>query len=327
MPHENGHSSAELEREVEAQRAQVESTIGEIKERLSPGQLVDELLSYTKHGGGHFAANLGQTVTANPVPAALLGISLAWLMAGPKAPAGSGNAHGSYHGPRGEPGYRAVRGRSLQRVGHAPDEASGLWYSEFTDDAGAKYRARSDKAGRRMGHFMDETGKAFGGFFDETGQRIEEFRDDAGNLIDEAMGWANHAWEDATSAASRQFGGLAQNAQRLGGDASRMTRDALHVLEDQPLVMGALAFAAGAALGATLPHTKQEDEILGDVSDDVKREAGKAASGLYEQGKEKAEEIYDDVRDKAGEIYDDAKRKIAGDGRNTTGTSPGTIRH
>ena len=78
----NGHSSAEIEREVEAQRAQVESTIGEIKERLTPGQLMDEVLSYTKHGGAHFASNLGHTITANPLPATLLGISLAWLMVG-----------------------------------------------------------------------------------------------------------------------------------------------------------------------------------------------------------------------------------------------------
>ena len=50
-------SSAELEREVSAQRDRVEARIGEIKDRLSPGQLIDEVLSYTKDGGGKFASN------------------------------------------------------------------------------------------------------------------------------------------------------------------------------------------------------------------------------------------------------------------------------
>ena len=77
-----GKDSAQLEREVEQQRQRVEDRIGEIKDRLSPGQLVDELLSYTKDGGQHFAANLGHTVSNNPLPAALLGISLVWLMTG-----------------------------------------------------------------------------------------------------------------------------------------------------------------------------------------------------------------------------------------------------
>src|SRR6478752_2217364 len=74
--------SAQIEREVEAQHRRVEDRIGEIRERLSPGQLVDELLSYSKNGGQQFAANLGQTVSNNPLPAALLGISLVWLMSG-----------------------------------------------------------------------------------------------------------------------------------------------------------------------------------------------------------------------------------------------------
>src|SRR5690606_34383864 len=79
----NGHkSSAELEREVEAQRHHLEQTISEIQSRLSPGQLMDQALSYTREGGGRFASNLGRSVSDNPLPATLLGISLAWLMAG-----------------------------------------------------------------------------------------------------------------------------------------------------------------------------------------------------------------------------------------------------
>ena len=77
-----GRESAVLEQEAEAQRHKVEERIDQIRERLSPGQLVDELMSYTKDGGQHFAANLGQAVTSNPLPAALLGVSLVWLMSG-----------------------------------------------------------------------------------------------------------------------------------------------------------------------------------------------------------------------------------------------------
>jgi vacuolar-type H+-ATPase subunit H len=331
MAQHNGHSSAELEREVEAQRSRVESTIGEIKDRLTPGQLVDELLSYTKHGGAHFASNLGHTVTANPLPAALLGISLAWLMAGPKLGMGNGKAHDwSTHDYGFEPEYRALKGSSMQRVSHAQDESSGLWYSEFTDDSGKKYRARSDMAGNRMGHFMDDTGKAVAGFFDDTGKRIEQFRDEAGNLLDEASGWANHAWQDASWAASQRLRGIASSAAHLGSDvqhnAARLSRDAMHMLEDQPLVMGALAFAAGAALGAAVPHTRQEDELMGEMADKVKRQAGEVASDLYEQGKETAEEVYEDVTEKAGEVYDDAKRKLTG-GAEQSGKPQGTIRH
>jgi hypothetical protein len=316
--------SAELEREVEAQRNKVESTIGEIKERLTPGQLVDEVLSYTKHGGAHFAANLGNTVSANPLPAALLGVSLVWLMAGPKLAMGNGQAHHIDGWPRSDGrNYRAVRGSSLQRLSHGVDD-SGLWYSEWTDDGGAKYRARSDKAGNRMGHFLDESGRQFAGFFDEAGNRISEFRDEAGTVLDQATGWANHAWQDVTEQVGHQVEHLARSASRMSRDvqaeASRVTRSAVHMLEDQPLILGALAFAAGAGIGAALPPTRQEDELIGEASDEVRREAGHLAADLYERGKEKASETYEDLSSKAGDIYQDAKGKLEGgspDGQRT----------
>src|SRR6187551_2337753 len=88
-------SSAELQREIELQRTRVESTIDQIQEKLSPGQLVDELLAYTKGGGGEFVASLQRNVTANPLPVALLGVSLAWLMAKPAGAATAADQPGT----------------------------------------------------------------------------------------------------------------------------------------------------------------------------------------------------------------------------------------
>ena len=64
----NDHkSAAELEREVEMQRNRVSDTIDEIQDRLSPGQIVDQLMSYTKGGAGDFAQNMGKSMMANPL--------------------------------------------------------------------------------------------------------------------------------------------------------------------------------------------------------------------------------------------------------------------
>ena len=68
--------------EVEAQRHRVKATIGQIQNKLSPGQMVDELLAYAKNsGGGDFVANFGKSVSTNPIPVALLArlaIDRAW---------------------------------------------------------------------------------------------------------------------------------------------------------------------------------------------------------------------------------------------------------
>ncbi len=59
-----------------------------------------------------------------------------------------------------------------------------------------------------------------------------------------------------------------------------------HMIEEQPLVVGALAIAAGAALGALLPRTSTENRMIGEYSDDQRQELRHKA----EEMKGKAEE-------------------------------------
>lgn len=314
--------SAQLEREVEEQRQRIENRIDEIRDRLSPGQIVDELLSYTKNGGQHFASNLGQTISNNPLPAALLGISLVWLMSGqgPKlAMPHMGSHEHMPRTPQPEYPYATVSG-GMRRVSHASD-TSGKWYSEFEDMSGRRYKAESNEHGSRMGEFMDNAGKKFGGFIDETGNRVRDFQDEAGNRMDEAMGWASHTFHDLRHGVSQAMGQVSQHAQNLGGAAQhqvdRTSRMAMDMFQNQPLVAGALAFAAGAAIGAALPHTEQEDQAIGKVADKVKRQAAEAASDMYEEGKTRAAELYEKGKEGAAAVYDDVLGKGDDTGRRT----------
>lgn len=345
MAHETEHkTSDELQREIEMQRSRVESTIDQIQEKLSPGQLVDELLAYTKGGGGEFVASLQRNVTANPLPVALLGVSLAWLMAKPAGATGSANTgtirtdrhwDDSINQRRGytssttddfdeyaEYPVTVIAGNSLRRLGNTADDR-GDSYSEFVDDAGKKFRALSDEGGRRAGHFVDETGKHFKGFTNAAGEAISQFRDEAGNLLDETTGWASHTWQkareklhDARDTITFQVGSGKDRASQAS-DAVRSQMDSLNQtilaqFRDQPLVGGALAFALGAALGSTLPHTPQEDALMGEAADALKGKIGETGAELYDHGKEKAAELYSTASEKAGEIYQHAKDGIAG---------------
>src|SRR2546423_13252177 len=74
-------SSEQLEREAERARAQVADTLDELRNRISPGQVVDEFVDYARERGiGDFTRNLGNDVRANPLPVALIGAGIAWLM-------------------------------------------------------------------------------------------------------------------------------------------------------------------------------------------------------------------------------------------------------
>jgi hypothetical protein len=321
-------SAADLEREVAEQRNRVEARIGEIKDRLSPGQLLDEALSYTKHGGAHFASNLSSQISANPLPAALVGVGLAWLIS--STASGNGIHHAAAPMDRSfdEDGYypyARVSSGGLRRVSHMADE-TGQWWSEFETAEGQRYKAMSHESGARAGHFIDEAGKKFSGFIDDAGNRVHDFQDEAGNALAQARDWADHNWRGLKhnvgsgiagvgSAARGAVDTMMSGTRHLGGSvqqqSDQLSRQIVNLFDQQPLVAGALAFAVGAAVGAALPHTAQEDELLGEQADQLRRKAAKEAGKLYEQGKEKVAELYEDASAKTGELYGDVKEKVA----------------
>lgn len=290
------HSSADLQREIETDRQRIEEKLHAIQERMSPGELMDEFIAYARRSGGaDFLNNLGGAMKANPIPVALTGIGLAWLLADPasRAPQESGVDKGLDDYP-----LARVKG-NLRRVG--PIEANfGERYSHFEDEDGSRFRAKTDAAGRRAGHFVDPSGTVYRGFADTSGQAIAEIRDEAGSLFDETTGWASATWREVKGAASGVSGAVS-DAARSATDSIRSAHESaqdhgaqlnaamLKTFRDQPLVGGALAFAIGAAIGAALPATDFEDETAGEVSDRVRGQlqatAGAAAEGAIEGAK------------------------------------------
>lgn len=80
-------SSAEIERNIDESRTKVADTLRTLRDRMSPGQLVDELIDYTKtSSGAEFTHNLKRSVTQNPLPLLLMGTGVAWLMTSSQQP-------------------------------------------------------------------------------------------------------------------------------------------------------------------------------------------------------------------------------------------------
>lgn len=78
-------SSAEVEREVVAKRRAVEETLEALRAKFTSGQIVNSIVrTFSGPGGqgGELMNNLGRQVRDNPLPLALAGASLAWLLLG-----------------------------------------------------------------------------------------------------------------------------------------------------------------------------------------------------------------------------------------------------
>jgi hypothetical protein len=317
--------SARIEREIEEDRRRIEERIDAISQRMSPGQIVDEVLTYAKSsGGGEYVSNFAGALKNNPIPVALMGVSLAWLMAGPKTGT-SAYLHSSDRTDHDYP-LATVQG-SIRRTGPVQSDGSSR-YSHFTDTAGQKFRALTDETGRRAGHFMDDSGRSFRGFADASGQQISDIRDEAGKLFDDASGWISKTWQQVTQQVSGSAGWMRDQASSAGRGSldlgSQLNESILKHFKDQPLIGGALAFAVGAAIGAALPHTRQEDEALGEAADDVKSRLSDQASKTFDKAESLATDVYGKAVSVASEVHDVARDRIAEEAQNLQRPSAST---
>ena len=73
--------SEQLEREAEETRAQLAGTLDELRFRLTPGQVVDQVGDYVRDGpAAEFLRNLAREIRENPIPVLLIAAGIGWLV-------------------------------------------------------------------------------------------------------------------------------------------------------------------------------------------------------------------------------------------------------
>jgi ElaB/YqjD/DUF883 family membrane-anchored ribosome-binding protein len=72
-------SPADLEREGEQIRADLDRTLDEIERKLSPGELLDRSVDFLRNNGSEFVREAGDTIRSNPIPVLLTAAGLIWL--------------------------------------------------------------------------------------------------------------------------------------------------------------------------------------------------------------------------------------------------------
>ena len=150
----------EIEDEIARTRADMDVTLDAIQRKLSPGELIDRAFSYVKqNGGGEMMTGVGNLVRDNPVPVALIGVGLAWLMYSAARPRELGDERYD-HGPQ------AGLGQGAYGTAYASaDEANGGTSGTASRAASAVSGAASSAADRARS-LAASAGERLGGTFD-----------------------------------------------------------------------------------------------------------------------------------------------------------------
>lgn len=132
----------QLERDAEAARQRLAATVDELRDRLTPGRALDEILAYGRDGAvGEFVRNLGSDIARNPLPITLVGAGLAWLML-----ARNNGSNGAAHGDvAAYSGNGHAKGR-IAAAGEAVAETASGFASSVAETADATAGYLSDRA-------------------------------------------------------------------------------------------------------------------------------------------------------------------------------------
>ncbi|PSJ56237.1 hypothetical protein C7I85_24975 [Mesorhizobium soli] len=242
--------------------------------------MLDQLTEYAGDGDvGEFYRRLRYQMARHPVPMVLVGAGIAWMMV-------SGTLGGSRD--RGRtwrevPGRRAMAekaGDAADKIGEAGSAASDVIgrLGELTrESAGSSAdamrqganRAR-DSLGAAAGSASDAVVRAADSASDAAGKAAAFASDAAGRVADTAGNAAASAYGTIAGTTSRTATAVGESARHISQNAASSAKSFVDFCRSEPLVLGSMGVAIGAALGALMPPTQTEDYLMGEKSDRLK---------------------------------------------------------
>lgn len=336
-------SEAEVLARIEATRARMGNTIDQIGDRVNPDRVQADIKARAReqvrevkdnvkykarsamrdieHGVNDAGRGVWDTIRENPIPAGLVGVGLAWLVANGATrdwdrgytgygtyPPGTGLGYGGTLGTTGayddldydrEYGYGRDYGydvRDRARRGVSP-----------TGELYARPRTASDTEAGSEGK-MDNVKERASEAADEVRDRAEHVRDRAEHAMDATKDKASeltHRTAERMEEMQHRAEYRARQAVSRARRAERRVEDAVH---DNPLAAGALAAALGFAAGLMIPETRREHQMFGPARDRMMENAERTARRAGQKARETAKDaVSETARNAVDEVMPGAK--------------------
>lgn len=237
----------EIREEIAQTRVEMSETIEAIQERLTPGNLAaqagetvrnaaTEKVKQMAHTAEHAAEQIREssfveTLRANPIPSAMIGIGAAWLMMKGRSQGARARRYGEY------PRYRAGATRDWRTETYVPTAVG-----------------TSGSTAGTSGSTLGTTGYDYGAGYSGDSGRVPEFGGDIRGYQGSSGG---------------SYQGTGSYAGSHGSSYQRSSMSVDRVVRENPLAIGAAAALVGVAIGLSIPSTETENRVLGEARDSV----------------------------------------------------------
>lgn len=268
--------TAVIKHEIERARVEMSETIGEIQDRLRPELLLQQAKDGVKEAAvekarsimssagetaatvAYQARGVGDSVASyarqHPLQVALtVGALTWWMMRG--------------------------RGDSEEWYGSADtswDESEGRSYRDG--------RSLTNRVGEYASSARDTVGEYASSARDTVGEYASTARDTVGDYASSARETVGEYAESARDRAMQ----ASEAARRAAGSASSALDN---FVTDNPLAVGAIALAVGAAIAMSVPASEIENRTMGEARDRAWKRASKAATEIKDNVTKKVEDV------------------------------------
>lgn len=253
-----------IEADLNESRHRLNDTLAALGDKLSPGQMVDEVLGLAQGQAGDFAKKLGGQIKDNPLPTLLIAAGVGLLL--------MNRTHGSSNGSSlsGDDWHHERRYRSLEET---------RWST--TRNVGETDNAFEERLHSAYAKTLGLTQKA--------GEAVDAFKTRVRSAVESAKQAAEGVRERASHMLSDAKHGIEHQAQNLGQRASDVRHKAENFYDETPLAAGAIALAVGALIGSSTPLSRPERETLRPLAD----KAARTGADLAERGARLVEDSVD----------------------------------
>jgi uncharacterized protein YjbJ (UPF0337 family) len=238
-----------------------------------------------------FGSTLVDTIRENPIPAALTGLGLGWLiMSSRKHSSSSSSSNYSYNpgGQYDQYGYTRQQDWDDQYRGYSYDNGTG----------GTSGQGITDRAGNMAGQAQSAVGSVAGQAQDVAGSAVNSVQNTAGNVAGTVQ-----------DTAGQVVGQVGDTAGQLGQSAQQgyyQARSGIQRMMDQnPLAVGIMGIGLGAAIGLAIPETDKENELMGEQRDQLMGVAQSKVQGVAQKAQSVAQEAVGAAKDAAQSAAED----------------------
>jgi hypothetical protein len=228
-------------------------------------------MSSTKTG---FIDNLVAAARENPLAAALIGGGAVWLLAGDQK-------------------LKTAARSAAETV--AP--VAGVGSSGLKSATSAIKQTVAPPTAPEMDHERSL----------EVGEKLRGATAAASDAVSEAAGNIRDSFDEGVAVAQEKFSRLG-NALPDKESIDKAKSSLADMLERQPLVLGVVGIAIGAAVAGAFRASEVENKYIGEVSDDVKADLNRRAGAVSQSLREASDTLIAEISDTGAEAIDRVKQ-------------------